>query len=433
MSSSGPTSRREDWLEFWETRELPVIEAMPFVMVVVGAILDVAARGGLTGPMLVDLALCAAAAAAMASVAVLLRRDAGALTCAAAFLAIYAVMAAMVVRQPLYGFYTFTGYFFVFRLVGGRARLAGVAAVAVLSAISQTGSGPYESSSKILGLAVIYLINLAVAGTLTWFGYVGQEQKDRRVALIEELTEANIKLERSLSENAELQEQLLAQAHEAGIADERRRMAREIHDTLAQGLAGIVTQLQAAQQAGRERGARHVQTAIELARDSLSEARRSVQALAPEPLQDARLPDAVREVAARWSSMSGVPSTVTTTGEARMMRPEIEVALLRTAQEALANVAKHAHASRVGLTLSYMEDVVTLDVRDDGVGLPVGGVPPLNGGAHHVNGDGASGGFGLAAMRQRVEGVSGTLAIESEPRAGVAVSASVPAIPRSGQ
>ena len=105
------------------------------------------------------------------------------------------------------------------------------------------------------------------------------------------------------------------------------------------------------------------------------------------------------------------------------MRPEIEVALLRTAQEALANVAKHAHASRVGLTLSYMEDLVTLDVRDDGVGFAT------------VNGTGprrprdAEGGFGLAAMRQRVEGVAGTLEVESEPDAGTAISAAIPAVP----
>ena len=89
-----------------------------------------------------------------------------------------------------------------------------------------------------------------------------------------------------MRENAELQQQLVAQARDAGVADERRRMAREIHDTIAQGLAGIVTQLQAAQRAGadaevREPASAHVSAAIELARSSLSEARRSVQALDP--------------------------------------------------------------------------------------------------------------------------------------------------------
>jgi signal transduction histidine kinase len=107
------------------------------------------------------------------------------------------------------------------------------------------------------------------------------------------------------------------------------------------------------------------------------------------------------------------------------MRPEAEVALLRTAQEALANVAKHARATRVGVTLSYMEHEVALDVRDDG-----GGFDPsrLGDGADdglHVD----RGGYGLIAMRQRIEGLSGTLQVESEPGAGTGISACVPAEP----
>jgi signal transduction histidine kinase len=125
--------------------------------------------------------------------------------------------------------------------------------------------------------------------------------------------------------------------------------------------------------------------------------------------------------------MHGVPVSCTTTGTPRVTRPEIEVALLRTAQEALANVAKHAHAGRVGLTLSYMEDLVTLDVRDDGIGFA-----GVNGAGPFRPRD-AQGGFGLAAMRQRVESVAGTLEIESEPDAGTAVSAAVPALPSGGQ
>ena len=97
-----------------------------------------------------------------------------------------------------------------------------------------------------------------------------------------------------------------------------------------------------------------------------------MQALRPEPLEAARLPDALADVAARWSEVSGVPAAVTTTGTARQLHPEVEIALLRTGQEALANVGKHAAASRVGVTLSYMEDVVTLDVRDDGIGFDLG-------------------------------------------------------------
>jgi signal transduction histidine kinase len=187
---------------------------------------------------------------------------------------------------------------------------------------------------------------------------------------------------------------------------------------------GIITQLQAAQRTGlgEDAAARRVDQAIELARESLTEARRSVQALAPQPLAGARLPDAIQDVAQRWSDLHGLDVSVTTTGTPRVMRPEIEVALLRTAQEALANVAKHARASRVGLTLSYMEDLVTLDVRDDGVGFAT-----VNGTEPRRPRD-AQGGFGLSAMRQRVEGVAGRLEVESEPEAGTAICASIPAV-----
>jgi signal transduction histidine kinase len=108
------------------------------------------------------------------------------------------------------------------------------------------------------------------------------------------------------------------------------------------------------------------------------------------------------------------------TGTAYPLRPDTELALLRVAQEALANVAKHAAATRTGLTLSYMADQVTLDIRDDGVGF-------AGDGAGFGGDTRPEGGFGLTAMRERIEGVGGSLAIESEPGAGTAISATVPA------
>ena len=116
-------------------------------------------------------------------------------------------------------------------------------------------------------------------------------------------------------------------------------------------------------------------------------------------------------------SSTAIPADVTVTGNVIALHPEIEVALLRIAQEALANVARHAGATRAGLTLSFIGDVVTLDVRDDGVGFAVP-EPDAAG----------SSGFGLSGMRQRVARVAGSLAIESEPGGGTALSARVPAI-----
>jgi signal transduction histidine kinase len=429
------TETRDDWLDFWERRELRFVVAISYVLLALSTALDIGVRGGVGPGMRVDLAL--AVATALLMVALDVRRRpvqwisrsweaaelrapiASALT----FALLIALMATLVVRSPIYGFFTFTGYFWSFRLLPGRARMAGVALTAAMSAISQTGSFPYHGGGRIGSLVVVYVINAGVAGSVTWFGFVSDAQQRRRAEKISALTQANAKLEAAIARNEELQEQLLDQARETGIAQERRRMAREIHDTLAQGLAGIVTQLQAAKAAGwagADSAAGHVDSAIDLARDSLAEARRSVQALTPEPLVGARLPDAIGDVADRWSQRTGIPVAVTTTGDARAVGTEIEVALLRTAQEALANVAKHARATRVGLTLSYMEDLVTLDVRDDGVGFVC---PPAAASPAPV---GADGGFGLTAMRQRVEGAAGVLQIESEPDAGTAVSASIP-------
>jgi signal transduction histidine kinase len=162
-----------------------------------------------------------------------------------------------------------------------------------------------------------------------------------------------------------------------------------------------------------------------LARRGLDEARRSVQALRPAPLERTRLPDAIDNMARAWSRTAGVPLTFSTTGVSVPLITGIEVALFRVAQEALANVAKHAAASRVGITLSYLEDVVLLDIRDDGVGFNgVGFTSP-----GEVNDDS---GYGLGTMRQRVQGVGGTLEIESGPGDGTAIGASVPAIHAEG-
>src|SRR4029079_14375180 len=144
--------------------------------------------------------------------------------------------------------------------------------------------------------------------------------------------------------------------------DERGRIAGEIHDTIAHGLTGIVTQLEAAEQASdrQDDWRRHVDNAIRLARESLAEARRSVEASRPEVLEGVTLEDGLADVAQRWSAINGVPGEVIATRGPLPLHPEIELALLRTAQEALANVAKQAGASRAGVTLTYMGDEVAL-------------------------------------------------------------------------
>ena len=272
--------------------------------------------------------------------------------------------------------------------------------------------------SQVVVWVLLACVDIVLVGLFVLLGARSEEQNQARKQMIAELAQANQRLEEMMAENTGLQAQLLTQAREAGAGDERQRMAREIHDTLAQGLTGIITQLEAAQQTASEpERERRIDNAKRLARDSLAEARRSVQALRPQALEDSKLPDALADEVTRWTATSGVLAEVRTTGDPQALHPEVEVTLLRVAQEALANVAKHAAAAHAWVTLSYMEDVVTLDIRDDGAGFDQAEPSP------------AGGGFGLIAMRQRVNRLAGQLEIESEPGAGTAVSASLPAIP----
>jgi signal transduction histidine kinase len=203
-----------------------------------------------------------------------------------------------------------------------------------------------------------------------------------------------------------------------GVLEERARLAREIHDTLAQGLSGIITQLEAAEQAMPGQGdpdltsvRRRITLAKELARDNLREARRSVDALRPGPLEEARLEEALAQVAQRWAQACEVSATVTVDGTPRPLAGEVSGTLLRAAQEGLSNVAKHAQAGRVAITLTYMDDEVTLDVFDDGTGFD----PRARGS-----------GYGLAAMGERARGVGGTLTVESAPGEGTALCLRIP-------
>jgi len=417
-------------MQKWQRRETTAVAVLPYAMLTFSAALTVIVRKSAQESWLIDLALCGLAAVWMLCLYTLVPawRDRP-WQRTVFFTGLIAIMTVLIIRDPWFGFFTFSAYFFAASIPPGRWRLLAVSAVAVLTGTSQAGGFATAASSRV-GL-FIYMgcvtVNLVIAGAFTWFGWVSYALNERRAQMVDELSEANRRLEATLAENAGLHEQLLTQAREAGVLDERQRMAREIHDTLAQGLAGIITQLQAAEQAsdGSAERRRHCAAATRLARESLTEARRSVDALRPSPLERGRLGEALASVAERWSALNTIPVQVHTTGTARPLPAEAEVALLRTAQEALANVAKHAAATRVGLTLSYMEDEVVLDVRDDGRGFDpaVSREPAYAGAAGHAA---PAGGFGLVAMRQRVEGVSGTLRVESEPGAGTAISASVP-------
>lgn len=233
-----------------------------------------------------------------------------------------------------------------------------------------------------------------------------------------ELEERNDQLRQANREKEELQEDLVAAAREAGVAAERARLARDFHDTLAQSLAGIGSQLETADELiAAEHPARpRVRTALELSRSSLAEARRSVNALRPGPLEADDLLGALRSAVIGWQEHTAVPCRLTVIGTPVPVDLDRQTAMLRIVQEGLTNVARHAEATQATVTVSYLDDQMMIDIFDDGAGFePTAPAPP-----------GAEGGYGLSAARERLDEVGGWLSVESAPGAGTTLTATVP-------
>ena len=208
--------------------------------------------------------------------------------------------------------------------------------------------------------------------------------------------------------------ELAAAHHEAGVLAERHRLAGEIHDTLAQGFASIVTLLQASLRAGgpgTEDVRRHLEMALATARENLTVARTLVTALSPAELESGTLAEALRRVADATAAAADIEVTAEATGTARRLPMGTEVVLLRVCQEALANVRKHAAARQVSVRLCYADGVVRLTVADDGGGFDI---------------DLVNGGYGLHGMRERVRQVGGTIQVGSAVGAGTEISVEVP-------
>lgn len=212
--------------------------------------------------------------------------------------------------------------------------------------------------------------------------------------------------QRLIDELSQTRASLLKLEREAGVLAERQRLAREIHDTLAQDFTSIIMHLTAAKLGDSESAVPHVQQAEQTARDGLDEARRIVWAMRPEQLEHSTLVESIEVLAARWSAENSIRVNTAITGTPRPLGPERDAALLRVTQEALNNIKKHANASRVDITLSYMADLTALDIVDDGIGFE----------------EKDQHGFGLKTMRERVEELRGTLTIESSDGTAIAVS-----------
>ncbi|MGW4567928.1 sensor histidine kinase [Streptomyces sp. NPDC004561] len=331
----------------------------------------------------------------------------------------WAIGFALNVLNPFFAFYAVIGYYTAVRELPRRLVMPGLFLTAVTMSGSEMGGMPPHGLILWLGFFLVLGVNMGMVGVFTRFAEQEQARLGVQAETIAELERTNTALQQALDENAALHEQLLVQAREAGVADERRRLAAEIHDTIAQGLTGIIAQLQVVANAPDLPTARtHLERASGLARHSLGEARRSVHNLAPVELASGGLPEALKKTVGEWGERTATRAEFTVTGTAEQLHDEVSATLLRIAQEALSNAARHARATRVGVTLSFMGDEVTLDIRDDGTGFDPAVVPART----------RTGGFGLAGMRARAERIAGSLTVESESGHGTALSARVPLV-----
>ncbi|NJI61099.1 sensor histidine kinase [Microbacterium oxydans] len=222
-------------------------------------------------------------------------------------------------------------------------------------------------------------------------------------------------------EMSALQDELARTQRESGASEERTRVSRDIHDTIAQSVSSIGMLARSALEADDPAQSNRALEQIDaLSVEGLADARRIVNALMPAELESTALGDALARMLERLIDETGIEATLHADDDLPALGIDAEVALLRTAQSALANVRSHASASRVVVTLADAGDAVRLDIVDDGIGFDARHWDAQGG----VGGQG--GGYGLRSMRARLRELGGGLDVESAPGDGTALSAHVP-------
>lgn len=317
-----------------------------------------------------------------------------------------ASFAVLVRLSPTFAFLQFSLFPQIFFSLRRRQAVAASLSIAVILAADKLLDSGGNVQAALPEITATTVSVVAFTMISAWIGEIIAQSAERRT-LLEELAQARA--------------ELAAAERQAGMLEERARLSREIHDTLAQGFASVVTHLEAADAAlatDPERARRHVNTAEAMARASLDEARALVWELRPPALADGGLPAALERAGARAAADEGGPAIeVTISGTPRPLHPDVEVTILRAAQEALANARRHAGAGRTTVTLTYWDDEVSLDVVDDGRGFDPASIAL----------PGPSGGHGLRGMRERAEGLGGCLEVESAPGEGTTIALSLPA------
>lgn len=282
----------------------------------------------------------------------------------------------------------------------------------VLEDIRRGPDFPWRNHVLSQGVVSILVVPMLIAGQVE--GVIGIRFTEKRVFRAEEL-----ELAQALAHQAMLAMQLRHFAvldRQAAVAEERNRMARDLHDTLAQGFTGVIVQLEAAEDAwsrglAPEAGA-HVMRARDLARGSLQEARLSTRALRPGALLEKTLFEAMDDLIEKMTSGTSLSGAFTLEGEPWPLRDEWEENLLRIGQEVLTNTLRHARARRFDARLVFEPQRLRFELRDDGAGFAPS--------AQHE-------GLGLIGIKERVEAMGGTLDIQSAEGKGTAIWASFPA------
>jgi signal transduction histidine kinase len=272
----------------------------------------------------------------------------------------------------------------------------------IMTAAGAVSLGYWSQSSAGIATAVVLFV------AITAFNFGVNFDLGRIITQSRERAELIEQLETTRAELAEVSRQ-------AGVMAERQRLAGEIHDTLAQGFSSILMLIQAAEaqlELSPATARRQLSLAAQTARENLAEARTLVGGLASAQLQAGTLEDALRRITERTSDELGLQASFATDGTGRELPAATEVVLLRTGQEALANVRKHAAARSVAVRLCYASDRVRLEVTDDGAGFDPAVV---------------NGGYGLRGMRARVDEAGGTIVVRSAPAEGTSVQVEVPA------
>jgi signal transduction histidine kinase len=282
---------------------------------------------------------------------------------------------------------------------------------AVLEDIREGPEFPWREHVLSLGVVTLLVVPMLVAGQVE--GVIGIRFTTKRSFRSEEM-----ELAQALANQAMLAIQLMRLSHEsrqAAVTAERNRMARDIHDTLAQGFTGVIVQLEAAEDAISEGmvkdASKHVAHASELARGSLQEARRSVLALRPQALEEKELAGAIEELLKKMTTGTGLHAVLAVQGVPVALSPAWGENLLRIGQEVLTNSLRHASASEFKAELSFGPSEIRLVLRDNGRGFD-----PAS--SHD--------GFGLVGIRERVQGMGGNLRIQSANGQGTTISIVLP-------